>query len=70
MHEHGRPPGSRDRHDRHGGRVRPVTSILLIAASFAVFIVYELPNLNSAVYHASFYPCTAGNACRGQGRGG
>ncbi len=34
-------------------------------ANFAVFIVYELPNLNSAVYHASFCPCTAGNACRG-----
>jgi membrane associated rhomboid family serine protease len=43
----------------------PVASILLIVASFAVFILYELPNLNSAVYHASFYPCTAGNACRG-----
>ena len=43
----------------------PVVSILLIVASFAVFIWYELPNLNSAVYRASFYPCTAGNACRG-----
>jgi membrane associated rhomboid family serine protease len=38
---------------------------LLIVANFAVFILYELPNLNSAVYRASFYPCTAGNACRG-----
>jgi membrane associated rhomboid family serine protease len=27
--------------------------------------LYELPNLNSAVSQASFYPCTAGNACRG-----
>ncbi len=36
----------------------PVVSILLIVANFAVFIVYELPNMNSAVYHASFYPCT------------
>ena len=43
----------------------PVARILLIAANFAVFILYELPNLNSAVYHASFYPCTADNACRG-----
>ena len=43
----------------------PVASILLIVANFAVFILYELPNLNSAVYHASFYPCTVGNACRG-----
>ena len=43
----------------------PVVNILLIVANFAVFILYELPNLNSAVYHASFYPCTVGNACRG-----
>ena len=43
----------------------PVVNISLIVANFAVFILYELPNLNSAVYHASFYPCTAGNACRG-----
>jgi hypothetical protein len=47
----------------------PVVSILLIVANFAVFILYELPNLNSAVYQASFYPCTADNACRGQSRG-
>jgi hypothetical protein len=30
-----------------------------------VWLFYELPDMNSAVYHASFYPCTAGNACRG-----
>jgi membrane associated rhomboid family serine protease len=30
-----------------------------------VWIFYELPHLNSAVYHASFYPCTVDNACRG-----
>jgi hypothetical protein len=47
----------------------PVVSILLIVASFAVFILYELPNLNSAVYQAWFCPCTVGNACRGQSRG-
>jgi len=33
--------------------------------NFAVFILYELPSLNSAVYHASFYPCTVEDACRG-----
>ena len=37
-------------------------------ANVAVFILYELPNMNSAVYHASFSPCTADNACRGQSR--
>ncbi len=49
---------------RRAGRF-PVVNIVLIVANFAVFILYELPNLNSAVYHASFYPCTADNACRG-----
>jgi membrane associated rhomboid family serine protease len=43
----------------------PVVNVLLIAANFAVFLFYELPNLNAAIYHASFYPCTVDNACRG-----
>jgi membrane associated rhomboid family serine protease len=43
----------------------PVINISLIVANFAVWLFYELPNLNSAVYHASFYPCTVDNACRG-----
>ena len=47
----------------------PAVNILLIVANFAVFIMYELPNMNSAVYHASFYLCTVDNACRGQSRG-
>jgi Rhomboid family len=29
-----------------------------------VFILYELPHLGAAVYHASFYPCSADGACR------
>jgi membrane associated rhomboid family serine protease len=42
----------------------PVVNVTLIAANFAVFLLYELPNLNAAVYHASFYPCSVDNACR------
>jgi len=42
----------------------PIVNVALIAANFAVWILYELPQLNSAVYHASFYPCTVDNACR------
>ena len=37
---------------------------MLIAANFAVWILYELPHLNAAVYHASFYPCAVDGACR------
>ena len=42
----------------------PVVNVLLIVANFAVFLLYELPHLNAAVYHASFYPCSVDNACR------
>ena len=43
----------------------PIVNAFLIVASFAVWIIYELPQLNTAVYHASFYPCTVDNACHG-----
>ena len=43
----------------------PIVNVSLIVANFAVWIFYELPNLNSAVFHASFYPCTVNNACHG-----
>jgi membrane associated rhomboid family serine protease len=43
----------------------PIVNVSLIVANFAVWICYELPNLNSAIYHASFYPCTVDDACRG-----
>jgi rhomboid family protein len=41
----------------------PFVNTALIAANFAVWIFYELPHLNSAVFHASFYPCAVDNAC-------
>ncbi|MFZ0381717.1 MAG: rhomboid family intramembrane serine protease [Solirubrobacteraceae bacterium] len=37
----------------------------LILANFCVWIFYELPHLNSAVYHASFYACTVNSTCHG-----
>jgi membrane associated rhomboid family serine protease len=43
----------------------PIVNVVLIAANFAVWLFYELPDLGSAVHHASFYPCTVDNACRG-----
>ena len=43
----------------------PVVTVVLIAANFAVWLFYELPGLNSAIYHASFYPCTLDGACHG-----
>ena len=43
----------------------PVVNIAIIVANFAVWLFYERPNLNSAVFHASFYPCTVGGSCHG-----
>jgi membrane associated rhomboid family serine protease len=41
----------------------PFVNVALIAANFAVFVSYELPDLNAAISHSSFYPCSVGNAC-------
>jgi len=43
----------------------PIVNTSLIIANFAVWIFYELPHLNSSVFHASFYPCTVDGACHG-----
>jgi membrane associated rhomboid family serine protease len=43
----------------------PLVNVTIIAANFAVWIFYELPHLNSSIFHASFYPCTVDNSCRG-----
>lgn len=41
----------------------PLVNVALIAANFAVFLLYELPNPDAAISHASFYPCGVDNAC-------
>jgi rhomboid family protein len=43
----------------------PIVNVALIAANFAVWLFYELPHLQHAVFHASFYPCTVNNTCDG-----
>src|SRR6476469_8209422 len=43
----------------------PIVNVSLIVANFAVWIFYELPHLNSSVFHASFYPCTVNGSCHG-----
>ena len=48
----------------------PVVNVVLIAANFAVWLFYELPGLNSAIYHASFHPCTLDGAATDPSRGG
>jgi membrane associated rhomboid family serine protease len=43
----------------------PVVNVALIVANFAVWLFYELPHLNSSIFHASFYPCTVNGSCHG-----
>jgi rhomboid family protein len=43
----------------------PIVNVSIIVANFAVWLFYELPHLQSAVFHASFYPCTVNNTCQG-----
>jgi membrane associated rhomboid family serine protease len=43
----------------------PIVNVALIVANFAVWIFYELPDLQGAVLHASFYPCTVDGSCHG-----
>jgi membrane associated rhomboid family serine protease len=40
----------------------PWVNATLIAANFAVFLFYELPDQNAAISHASFYPCSLEHA--------
>jgi membrane associated rhomboid family serine protease len=41
----------------------PIVNVTLIAANFAVFLFYELPNSAAAVAQAAFYPCNVDHAC-------
>jgi len=43
----------------------PIVNTAIIAANFIVWIFYELPHLNSSIFHASFYPCTVAGTCHG-----
>ncbi len=43
----------------------PVVNVTIIVANLAVWLLYELPNLDSAIRHASFYPCTIDGSCHG-----
>ena len=47
----------------HSGPPVPWVNVALIAANFAVFVFYELPDPEAAINQASFYPCNVDNAC-------
>jgi rhomboid family protein len=41
----------------------PIVNVLLILANALVWLLYEVPDLRHAVYHASFYPCGVDGSC-------
>jgi membrane associated rhomboid family serine protease len=41
----------------------PIVTVLLIVANFAVWILYQVPDLNSSVSEGSFYPCDVNGDC-------
>ena len=42
----------------------PIVNVLLIAANFAVWIFYQLPNFESSVMDSSFYACDVDGSCQ------
>ena len=49
--------------DNMPARRFPVVTVALIVANLAVWVLYELPDLEGAVAHASFYACDLDNTC-------
>jgi len=43
----------------------PFVNVAIIVANFAVWLFYEIPDLDHAVFKASFYPCTVNGSCHG-----
>ena len=41
----------------------PFVNVAIIVANFCVWIFYELPHLNHAIYHSSFYACSVEADC-------
>jgi membrane associated rhomboid family serine protease len=41
----------------------PVVTVVIIAVNFAVWIFYELPNLNRAILESGYFPCEPVHEC-------
>jgi membrane associated rhomboid family serine protease len=51
-------------HDNVPTKRFPVVTVAVIAINAAVFVFYELPDLDGAVRHLAFFPCEADGTCR------
>jgi len=46
----------------------PIVTVALIVANFAVWLFYELPDLNRAIIQLAFFPCEVENTCKTVGQ--
>jgi membrane associated rhomboid family serine protease len=53
--------------DSAAGRTFPLVTIGLIAANAAVFVLYQLPDLERSVVDHGFFPCRVDDTCPGIG---
>jgi membrane associated rhomboid family serine protease len=53
--------------DNAPGRTFPFVTVALIAANAAVFVLYQLPNLDRSVLDYGFFPCRVDDSCPGLG---
>ncbi len=48
-------------------RTFPLVTLALIGANLAVWVLYQLPDLEGSVYELGFFPCEADRSCPDQG---
>jgi membrane associated rhomboid family serine protease len=48
-------------------RTTPIVTIALIAANVAVWLFYEVPNLDESIVDAAYFPCAAEGSCDAPG---
>jgi membrane associated rhomboid family serine protease len=53
--------------DNVPGRTFPLVTVALIAANVAVFVLYQLPDLDRSVVDYGFFPCRVDASCPGLG---
>ena len=46
----------------------PIVTVALIVANFAVWLFYELPDLDRAIIQLAFFPCEVENTCKTVGQ--
>ena len=56
-------------HDNVPTRTFPVVTVALIAINVAVWLFYQLPNLDRSVHDLAFHPCEVNGSCASDRQG-